>query len=143
MEDRLKTISGNIRAALMDHRSLPCVQEVSEGFFSHFPHECCQFTAYIVLIYLHRYEGIPLRSLALVANAYIGEASHAWAKCYEYHIDITGDQFGASPIWVSKQSPWPDSHPTEHRLDTEPMNPQSLRSIDTLCEHIFSQTGQN
>jgi hypothetical protein len=141
MKEQLETISRRIRMALEDHHSLPQVDSVREGFFAGFPHGCCQYTAYIVMVYLNQYEAIPLGDLSLMANANIGKATHAWAKCRGYHIDITGDQLGGPSVWVSQDCPWPDSRPTEHFLSTEPINQSSLRSIEIICAHIHETTG--
>jgi hypothetical protein len=138
MKERLEIISKQIRYTLEGFDSYKEVQNFMGGFFSRFPVNNCKITSYIVLLYLHRYECVPVGDLFLIANADIDGSSHAWAKCNKYHIDITGDQFtGGSKIWVSETSPWPESSPSEHPLDRESINSKHLSAMENLCLFIY------
>jgi len=79
--------------------------------FEQFPRGCCKAAALLYLYYLRECRGIETQLLFLIANAQITEdTSHAWAKVGPFHVDITGDQFGADKVVVSDHHPWPNIH---------------------------------
>ena len=139
MKLRLYNICSHIRAVLDDHKSLPHIPEISPGLLTHFPSGCCKYTAFIVMYYLNKYESVSIDNLTLLANANIGKGTHAWAKCHDYHLDITGDQFGGLPVWVDTRSPWPDSNPTMHPFADNPVNDHTIPIMNQLCDHIASR----
>ena len=75
-----------------------------------FPVACCKITSLAMMYYLSRIKGIPKDDLVLLANAKIGDCSHAWSKYRNLHIDLTGDQFNNCPYQKFHPSLIADQH---------------------------------
>lgn len=106
--------------------------------FQNFPRACCKITSLVMMYYLSSIKGVPKKDLVLLANAEIGECSHAWFKYRNLHIDLTGDQFDKSKITVSEQDPWPNSNYSKHPFEKEGFGLEYEQRLIKVCEYLES-----
>ena len=134
---KLKQICCHIRLGLENircHKPPGCFT-----MLQYFPTGCCKITSNITMYYLAEYEGIPNEHLSLMANAQIGDASHAWVRYQNIHIDLTADQFGKPNVIVSSINPWPGSGGAPYPFRQPPFLKDYEARLLCTCEFIELQ----
>ena len=71
-------LCNSVRSKLEDVRLTH--KEVGFESLQDFPVACCKITSLVMMYYLSSIKGILKDDLALLANAKIGDCSHAWFK---------------------------------------------------------------
>ena len=103
----------------------------------HFPSACCKQTSFVFLYYILKHYNIDPKLLSFMANAEITSGhSHAWAKVGEFHVDLTGDQFGKDKIIVRDSDPWPNiySRGCEYSFNVDIL----LENIKATLERFYN-----
>lgn len=113
---------------------------ISTRCFNCFPRGCCKISAVLLMQYFKQYHGVEDEHLYLLANAKIEERGmkgvHAWAKIFNWHIDITGDQFEKEPVIVRLETPWPNCVEGPDEYIFTGVAPDFEKEILFLCEKI-------
>jgi len=105
----------------------------------YFPSGCCKQTSFVFLYYVMKHLKIDPKLLFFVANAEITpDRSHAWAKVGDFHVDLTGDQFGGGEVIVSDSDPWLNRHSRgcEYPFHVEELSERVRATLERLFHYI-------
>lgn len=76
--------------------------------FSMFPHNCCEYTSYLLAKYLHDECGHKKIIMVHGENRYKKSTRHVWLKISQFDIDITANQFHSTnkTVFAEERSIW-------------------------------------
>jgi len=150
---KLKSLS--IRGCILKNEHIKLIYDIRKEFekideyrnlfdktshWKEFPRGRCKSASFILLSYFRLFTSVDPQRCALVANAIIvGQDTHAWIMIEDTHVDITGDQFGAEPVIISKDNPWPMAEKSMELFFNETANDKWQTFFDNFAVYLHSK----